>query len=135
MRQASRLFLRFIALLPHRLNVQLERACPILQDSYLLTRCGLVVVEAMHLIVVHFDIASQICTPALVDTRLFTKLGVLHFKLAHSVLDSHQFFLFFFDKPVGFVNLIADSSVVALHCALQLDTLACGDLECRVLPS
>ncbi len=60
MSDPSCLFLGLIALLAHRFYIHLERLSSILQDSDLLASCWLVIVQFVHLVVVHLNVTSQI---------------------------------------------------------------------------
>ena len=100
-----------------------------MQDLDLLSSRGLVIVQSVHLVVVHLHVTSQICAFALINGYFLSLLGVFHFQLPYAILDRRQFSFFFFDHPVCRFNLIIYGSVVALHGALQLNTLRSIDLE------
>jgi len=101
MSEASCLFLGFIPLLPHRLNVLLQGLGPVLQDSHLLPGRATVVIKLVQLVVVHLNVTRQVSASALVNTDLFSQLCALHLQLADSVSHLDQLSLLFFDKPVA----------------------------------
>mmetsp|Transcript_3685 Transcript_3685/g.4934 ORF Transcript_3685/g.4934 Transcript_3685/m.4934 type:complete len:207 (-) Transcript_3685:346-966(-) len=73
-------FMRLVALLPHRLDVALQVGSALLQNAHLLARRRLIVIESVHLVVVHFHIAGQVRAPTLVHADFFPQLRVLHLK-------------------------------------------------------
>ena len=87
----------------------------------------------MHLVVVHLDVASQISAPALEHIDFLAQLGVLHLDLAEAILCTVQLDVFFFDNAVGLFDLLADGGIVALHGALQLDSLRRANFQLSVL--
>ena len=74
MGHTSGLFLGLISLLTHRLYIQLKRLGPFLQNLDLLASCRLIVVQSMHLVVVHLHVASQICAFALINAYFLSLL-------------------------------------------------------------
>ena len=87
----------------------------------------------MHLVVVHFNVASQISAPALEHIDFFAKLCIFHLNLAKAVLRTVQLNIFFFDNAIGLFDLLTDGGIVALHGALQLDALRGAHFELGVL--
>ena len=77
-RDAPRLLLSLVPLVSHRLAVELERLGALLQDFNLLACARLVIVEPMHLIIVHFNVASEVRASAFVHTDFFSQLCCLH---------------------------------------------------------
>jgi len=75
----------------------------------------------VHLIVVHFNITSQVSASTFVDTDLFPELCILHLQLADLVPRLDQFSLFLFDKPVASFDLFVYGSVIALHSTLVIN--------------
>ena len=129
---SSCLFLCFISLLAHRLDIEFERLGALLKDSHLLARTGRVVVQLMHLIVVHLDVTRQVRAPALVNTDFFSKLCRLHLELTVSILDLAQLLRLFFDESIRALNLISDSSFIALHGTLKIVATIGTNLKLRI---
>ena len=69
---APGLLLGLVSLVAHRLDVELERLGTLLKDFNLLSCARLVIVEPMHLIIVHFNVASKIRASAFVHTDFFS---------------------------------------------------------------
>ena len=97
---APGLFLAFVPLRTHNLDVLLERLGSVLENANLLTSSRRVTVELMHLVVVHFDVTCEISTSTLINADLLSELSVLHFELSDTARYRCQFSLFFFDKMV-----------------------------------
>ena len=72
----------FVALLAHDLYISLEILDSLVEDLSLFASMGGVIVEFVHLIVVHFDITGQIGASAFENVDLLSKLDILHFSLA-----------------------------------------------------